>query len=409
MTFEQALKEAVRRSGLQPRKLAPGECWSPAGKLCRLCWAHRLDYDSELSLKRRALDAWWTHHLRATPVAPLRPADPGRHYRSVSKRKAFGSPRKLGLLESERQKPFEVGSCAIEPENHAALFRQITKRLQTLRKLGEALSYVILKEHRGGTALILNVTRITGPVMAEAKRLTKNLKELTSAFLFQGKPGSSYYLEGTGDVERIFGKPTLYTEVAGKRFEYSPLAFSQVHHGMLDILVAEAAQMLALTKQDSFLDLYCGYGLFAVSLGSQAARTIGIEASQEAVASARGNARKNRLKARFLQQDIKAGNLQLDDIPGELKILLDPPRGGPARGVIEALAQREPAKVVHLFCDVERVPQDLAAWRKSGYIPMSALPLDLFPGTPNLEVMVGLVPKPSKTVPVPRRKASARR
>jgi len=49
-------------------------------------------------------------------------------------------------------------------------------------------------------------------------------------------------------------------------------------------------------------------------------------------------------------------------------------------------------RVVHLFCDIDRLPIDIAEWRRGGYWVKSIVPFDMFPGTPSLEVAVLLEP-----------------
>jgi tRNA/tmRNA/rRNA uracil-C5-methylase (TrmA/RlmC/RlmD family) len=43
---------------------------------------------------------------------------------------------------------------------------------------------------------------------------------------------------------------------------------------------------------------------------------------------------------------------------------------------------------VHIFCNVDRIPADLDEWQRYGYRVSQVAPLDMFPGTPNLEVAI---------------------
>jgi tRNA/tmRNA/rRNA uracil-C5-methylase (TrmA/RlmC/RlmD family) len=45
---------------------------------------------------------------------------------------------------------------------------------------------------------------------------------------------------------------------------------------------------------------------------------------------------------------------------------------------------------VHLFCNIERMPEELKQWEQEGYRVETAVPIDMFPGTAALEVVVGL-------------------
>jgi tRNA/tmRNA/rRNA uracil-C5-methylase (TrmA/RlmC/RlmD family) len=73
-------------------------------------------------------------------------------------------------------------------------------------------------------------------------------------------------------------------------------------------------------------------------------------------------------------------------------LLLDPPRQGTEPGVIRALAARNPARILHIFCDMDTLPREVNLWRKSGYMVSKVVPLDMFPGTDDLEVMVLFIP-----------------
>ena len=77
-----------------------------------------------------------------------------------------------------------------------------------------------------------------------------------------------------------------------------------------------------------------------------------------------------------------------------LYAILDPPRGGTAAGVIPLIAGFGPVRVVHLFCNVERMPDELKAWEQGGYSVETAVPLDMFPGTAAVEIVASLTRRP---------------
>jgi tRNA/tmRNA/rRNA uracil-C5-methylase (TrmA/RlmC/RlmD family) len=167
--------------------------------------------------------------------------------------------------------------------------------------------------------------------------------------------------------------------------------FSQVNEAMLPTLLATARALLRPLAGHALLDLYCGYGLFSACLGGEAGATLGVDAEGPAIEAARDNARQLRLaRARFLAGRITgewlASRAPRPAMP-ELA-LLDPPRQGTAEGVIEALALRGPERVLHVFCGTDEIPRELARWRRSGYRMERAAPLDLLPGTANLETLI---------------------
>jgi tRNA/tmRNA/rRNA uracil-C5-methylase (TrmA/RlmC/RlmD family) len=176
--------------------------------------------------------------------------------------------------------------------------------------------------------------------------------------------------------------------------------------------------MLAETRRlagsgDRLWDLYCGYGLFAVALSPRFASVVGVEASAEAVDCARANAAAGagaesaggacafhhlRITGPALAR-LFAGAPAADEA-----VILDPPYAGAPAPVLLAAGARRARRIVHVFCNTGRIPADAAVWRKAGYRIAEIVPLDMFPGTPELETLVSLEPgaPPHRRVSPPR-------
>ncbi|MBP1679083.1 MAG: tRNA (uracil-5-)-methyltransferase family protein, partial [Bacteroidetes bacterium] len=65
---------------------------------------------------------------------------------------------------------------------------------------------------------------------------------------------------------------------------------------------------------------------------------------------------------------------------------------GTAPGVIEGIAAKKPARVVHIFCNIDGIAGELQRWAARGYAAQRAIPYDLFPGTASVEIMILLTP-----------------
>ncbi|MEO8168132.1 MAG: methyltransferase, partial [bacterium] len=178
-------------------------------------------------------------------------------------------------------------------------------------------------------------------------------------------------------------------------FLYSPLSFSQVNQSIMEKMISAAESMLALTKESKLFDLYCGYGLFALCLSDKVQLVTGAEVSSSSIESANANAKRQKVSnARFIRTDINeetAERILAQASPNDV-VLLDPPRKGTADGVIEAIAAKQTRKVVHIFCDIDIIGQELRRWSKCGYTAKRAMPFDMFPGTPSVETMILLEP-----------------
>lgn len=410
--FEDLLTASLRTYEHQPRTLAPGECQSVDGRRCQLCSAGTIEYETEVQIKNGALQEFWKSLQLPVALEPLIPSPLGRGYRTVTKRKVFvhkGSVQ-LALIdpdESGKPEPFPVDRCAIEPAGHLEIYRRIQEAIEKpfARPLAEQLSYVVIKGNYREFTLIFNVREISGGVIKASNTLSKSLTKLFPSiiglFLYLDESSGKYYLGVKNPrvrptAKKLFGKSTIYHKACGKSFLFSPLSFSQVNQSLVERLVSEAGRLLALTKESRLYDLYCGYGLFALCLAEKAGSVVGVEISHDSIESAIENAARQKVeRVRFLRSEITAdavGSILWKLRPYD-RVILDPPRGGTAEGVIETIAALKPERVVHLFCNIDLMPTEIKRWQSGGYEIKKAVPLDMFPGTAAMETVALLEPR----------------
>lgn len=408
--FHHTLSRIVAREAGQPREAGPGECSTPSGGRCSLCLAGSLTYEHEYPLKSRALREFWSDTGLHVPLADLVPSSPGRQYRFVSKRKAYrarGAVR-LGLINpTDRESGgfVSVGWCAIEPPAHAAIYEAAGTILRARESAGLAsvLRYLVVKGDREEHLVLLNLTALHSETVREATRFSKLLARsvptVKALLLYEDLTSGRYYLGSERGrpprIRKIYGRDSLLLRVEGRPFLFGPLAFSQVNPHMIESLVRGIRTLLDLRPAQALFDLYCGYGLFGLSLAGNVRAVFGVEAGRDAVDAARENARRQHVDtARFIQSEISGetiGRVMRDAVPGDA-VILDPPRGGTAPGVIEGIAARSPARVVHIFCNIDGIKGELTRWASRGYLARTAVPYDLFPGTASVEVMILLTP-----------------
>lgn len=386
-------------------------CRTMQGTRCPLCAAGEVPYAIEVRLKEQALQEWWRTTLPDTPLAPLIHSPQPRHYRTVSKRKAFRRGRRLmlGLIDPDADSgdhAVEVLRCAIEPASHASLYEAVDCWLgkPVAGPFVDALQYVVIKGDDRERMVILTVRAIDAGVVRAANALSKTLtagdQTVRGIFLYEDASEGRYYMGTTasgapGKLQRLFGSATLSHVTAGKRFVYPVQSFSQVNQSMLDPMVERIGGLLHLPVAGTLYDLYCGYGLFGISFAGMAKRVIGADIAPAAIEAAGKIATHLAItNARFTRSDLTesslAGLMQRAD-PSDVAIL-DPPRNGTAPGVIEVVASRRCRRVVHLFCNIEVMPAEVLRWKKAGYTLVEAVPMDMFPGTATVEIAGVFVP-----------------
>jgi 23S rRNA (uracil1939-C5)-methyltransferase len=134
----------------------------------------------------------------------------------------------------------------------------------------------------------------------------------------------------------------------------------------------------------TLVDAYCGVGVFARLMAERAGRVLAIEESASAVRDARWNLRE------APQVEIVQAKVE-DDLPQRAEpidgLIIDPPRAGCQRPVLDALATRRPSVVVYISCDPTTLARDLAylCLTTGAFRLRSVQPLDMFPQTAHIE------------------------
>ena len=71
-------------------------------------------------------------------------------------------------------------------------------------------------------------------------------------------------------------------------------------------------------------------------------------------------------------------------------IIVDPPRKGLEKELIETVAKINPRKVVYISCNPATLARDLALFQNLGYTAGDVQPVNLFPRTAHCESVVAL-------------------
>jgi len=207
----------------------------------------------------------------------------------------------------------------------------------------------------------------------------------------------------SGGVRLIMGKqkPQVITELVGERqFSLLDSGFWQVHHGAAEMLtsaVQDAIDPELFDPAASNLDLYGGVGLFAAAVGDKfgpATKITTVESEPSATDHAAKNlsewlgahaetGRVDRWLRQFVTQATAPERARLE----RATIVLDPPRSGAGRDVVELVAAAKPAQVVYVACDAVAFARDVAFFSERGYKLNKVRAFDLFPHTHHVEAV----------------------
>lgn len=197
-------------------------------------------------------------------------------------------------------------------------------------------------------------------------------------------------------------RETIVETVAGRRFQLDAAGFWQVHRlaagTISEVLVEMLAEGPGVDPDALHLDLYGGVGLLAsavASLGGRTTRILTVESDPRATEHAGANlaewvgarAETGRVD-RWLPQWAMGASAQEKARLRQGVVVLDPPRAGAGRDVVEAVVGLAPAAVAYVACDPVALARDLATFAAAGYRPGTVRGLDLFPNSHHVEALV---------------------
>ena len=189
----------------------------------------------------------------------------------------------------------------------------------------------------------------------------------------------------------IAGRSFLREEFAGLEFQLRADTFFQVNTEAAEGLLQVIAAQLNLQGNEVLVDAYCGIGTFTLPLAKQVQIAIGLEVQREAIAQAELNARLNDLtNVTFHVGTVEELLPQLGVKPDI--VLLDPPRKGCDRQVLETIKEMQPNRIVYVSCKPATLARDLKFLCENGdYKLVRVQPADFFPQTSHVECVAFLV------------------
>lgn len=244
-------------------------------------------------------------------------------------------------------------------------------------RTGEAMACIVTARGFGadGNARLVDALRASCP-------------ELTGIVLCVNKSRGNTVLSGS--FHTLWGSETITEILCGLKFTLSPRSFFQINPPQAEKLYAKALEYASPDGAGTVLDLYCGAGTISLCLACGAKRVIGAELVPEAVEDARRNARRNGIEnAAFICADATqaAAELRRQDVRPDA-VVVDPPRKGLTRSLIEIIAGMAPARVVYVSCDPATLARDLKTFTGFGYRPVTGAAVDMFVHTAHVETVV---------------------
>lgn len=199
-----------------------------------------------------------------------------------------------------------------------------------------------------------------------------------------------------GDKNKtLWGEGTITDYIDEFKFNISPMSFFQINPVQTEILYNKTLEYADLTGNETVFDAYCGTGTISLFLSQKAKKVYGVEIVPEAIEDAKKNALQNNVdNVEFLVGESEKVIPELIDkgIKADV-VVVDPPRKGCERSLLEAISKMEPKKIVYVSCDPATLARDLGILKELGYRTVEIQPVDMFPQTAHVECVARIEKK----------------
>ena len=370
----------------------------PAYKKCGGC---QLDvtYRQQLSYKQRTVIKMLGRYARVANIIGM---DNPLHYRcKVSN--AFGYSRGQvisGIWQSSSGHIAKIDSCALEDERAEVIIKEIkrllpTFKLKTYDEVTKAgfLRFVTIRIGKTTGEILVALGTNSGafpPLKNFVQALVKACPNITTITRNVSCDRLNLLL-GKGETV-LYGNGFITDSLCGYDFRISARSFFQINPTQTEKLYKTAVDFAALTGSERVIDAYCGVGTIGIIASKHAKEVLSVEQNEDAVENAIENVRLNNIAnvnvicgdaGKFMEELAASG--ESADV-----VFTDPPRAGCSKQFLHSLLTLAPKKIVYVSCNPETLSRDLYFLTKNGYKAEKIQPVDMFPYTKHVEVVVQL-------------------
>ncbi|MEN2768141.1 23S rRNA (uracil(1939)-C(5))-methyltransferase RlmD [Ornithinibacillus xuwenensis] len=367
---------------------------------CGGCQIQHMSYNLQLSMKQQQVKNVLRKvaHLEHVPVHPtIGMEDPWRYRNKVSIPvgekdgeliTGFYQMRSHHIIE-------DMDTCVVQDDLN-------DRMVEAVRRIADRIGIEAYdeKSHRGVLRHIMVRTgQETKETMIVLITRTKELpyknefiRELTETYpnvksiIHNVNPARTNVILGDKTTV-LWGEEYIYDSIGDIRFAISAKSFYQVNPTQTKRLYEKALEYAAIDEHDTVIDAYCGIGTISLFLAKKAKKVYGVEIVPEAIEDAKENAKLNGMTnvefevgtAEEVMPKWKKEGLRPD------VIVVDPPRKGCDEGLLQAMIEMRPKRVVYVSCNPSTLARDLRILEDGGYETKEAQPVDMFPQSMHVE------------------------
>ena len=295
---------------------------------CGGCVLQNMNYKDTLEYKKqKVINIFKKNKLEINPIV----IENANYYNYRNKISLKVIDKKIGYYEPKSHSIVEIDSCLVASNS-------INKTIQSIKKMNIINGLVTIRCNKNDEILI--IIKSKDKLNIDVDSIKENIK-----------------LVGIVINNKLFyGEDFLYENINGIFYKISYDSFFQVNpyiaSKIFDIIKEN------INSNETVLDIYSGVGTLSLTASTVAKKVIGIEIVKNAVLNAIHNAKINKINnVDFLLNDatkaITKLNLSFD------KVIVDPPRAGLSKIVIDTIKNIKPKEIIYVSCDPQTLVRDI--------------------------------------------------
>ena len=192
--------------------------------------------------------------------------------------------------------------------------------------------------------------------------------------------------------KNISGSDKLNEVVDDNKYYISPKSFWQSHKNAPHLILEQVLKFANIKEGERVCDLYGGVGLFTLPISKilgENGEVHLIEVNRVCIADA------NEMFADIKNIFIHHGTVEqkLGSIKKINTIILDPPRNGVSKQVINQMIEKKPQTIIYISCNPSTLARDAKVLTDNNYTLTNIVGLDLFPMTHHIECVASFTKK----------------
>lgn len=204
--------------------------------------------------------------------------------------------------------------------------------------------YNYLKEHELSTISEVIIRVTTKDIMIVFKGEKYDINDIINHFNI-----TSIYLND----KLIYGESYIIEEIDNIKYSIYPDSFFQVNKDNMKIMYDKTREYAGYGN--NLLDLYCGTGTIGIYLKDNFKHIDGIEINKDSIKNANINKKLNNINnIKFISGDASIAKNNNYDV-----IIVDPPRSGLSKKVINFLSKSNAKRIVYISCNPKTLKRDI--------------------------------------------------